>query len=298
MILSILLPEFPNLLIIPYTFQFILLFLVVETNVDLEKLLPFYKTIFFNKNNVEKTTKVPVKKKIIKKVKQKAIVHPANALANAIQNTLSNIRSKREILDDLQDTQSSLTNPRSNVELDFQTGLVESMQVNEQQQPQPNLIEEPPDPESGAFTGTSDPVIPEPEVYNNNSEMLGDILDENASISNLVKSRNTMEIPDPNNNLGVSKAEQNSSLTETESVSSSKPELVIELQELENIVQNLPEHDSRDLHHSDLDKAGPEPEYGTPTADQILENLEQTPIQLVTGQIFVPNVSIIKSSYS
>ena len=298
MILSILLPEFPNLLIIPYTFQFILLFLVVETNVDLEKLLPFYKTIFFNKNNVEKTTKVPVKKKIIKKVKQKAIVHPANALANAIQNTLSNIRSKREILDDLQDTQSSLTNPRSNVELDFQTGLVESMQVNEQQQPQPNLIEEPPDPESGGFTGTSDPVIPEPEVYNNNSEMLGDILDENASISNLVKSRNTMEIPDPNNNLGVSKAEQNSSLTETESVSSSKPELVIELQELENIVQNLPEHDSRDLHHSDLDKAGPEPEYGTPTADQILENLEQTPIQLVTGQIFVPNVSIIKSSYS
>ena len=171
-------------------------------------------------------------------------------------------------------------------------------QVNEQQQPQPNLIEEPPDPESGGFTGTSDPVIPEPEVYNNNSEMLGDILDENASISNLVKSRNTMEIPDPNNNLGVSKAEQNSSLTETESVSSSKPELVIELQELENIVQNLPEHDSRDLHHSDLDKAGPEPEYGTPTADQILENLEQTPIQLVTGQIFVPNVSIIKSSYS
>ena len=298
MILSILLPEFPNLLIIPYTFQFILLFLVVETNVDLEKLLPFYKTIFFNKNNVEKTTKVPVKKKIIKKVKQKAIVHPANALANAIQNTLSNIRSKREILDDLQDTQSSLTNPRSNVELDFQTGLVESMQVNEQQQPQPNLIEEPPDPESGGFTGTSDPVIPEPEVYNNNSEMLGDILDENASISNLVKSRNTMEIPDPNNNLGVSKAEQNSSLTETESVSSSKPELVIELQELENIVQNLPEHYSRDLHHSDLDKAGPEPEYGTPTADQILENLEQTPIQLVTGQIFVPNVSIIKSSYS
>lgn len=231
-------------------------------------------------------------------MKQKAIVHPANALANAIQNTLSNIRPKREILDDLQDTQSSLTNPRSNVELDFQTGLVDSMQVNEQQQPQPNLIEEPPDPESGAFTGTSDPVIPEPEVYNNNSEMLGDILDENASISNLVKSRNTMEIPDPNNNLGVSKAEQNSSLTETESVSSSKPELVIELQELENIVQNLPEHDSRELHHSDLDKAGPEPEYGTPTADQILENLEQTPIQLVTGQIFVPNVSIIKSSYS